>query len=100
MDAIPLPRESEVVSWPPRNLWLEHDFMPLSLKEMKYIYRELKKVGTSTLCQDDITELEICYQLKKYEESLEKEKTNLLKVGKEIISQQKIPFMKKPIRNK
>ena len=100
MDAIPLPRDSEVVSWPPRKLWLEHDFMSLSFKEMKYIYRELKKVGTSTLCQDDITELEICYRIKKYDGALEKEKTNILKVGKEMITQQKIPFMKKPIRKK
>ena len=94
MDAIPLPPD-----YPPPELWLVHDFMSLSMKEMKYIYKELNKVGTSTLCQKDITELEICYQIKKYEK-MDKEKTRLLKVGKEIINQQKIPFMKKPIRKK
>tara|TARA_Y100000817_G_C16860454_1_gene545549 strand:- start:411 stop:701 length:291 start_codon:yes stop_codon:yes gene_type:complete len=96
MEAISLPPD-----YPPSELWLIHDFMSLSINEMKYIYKELIREGTTTLCQDDITELEICWEIKQYNEKIDKEKKRLLKIGKEIINQpKKIPFMKKPNRKK
>ena len=73
-------------------VWLIHDFISLSIKEMKMIYKELKKTNTSTLCDNDIINLEICYQLKKYQIN---EKKNSSEKGNK-----KIPFMKKPARKR
>ena len=67
---------------PPRELWLEHDFMLLSLKQMKLLYKLYIRGNTTTLCDDDIVNLEICYSIKKEQEIQEKKKN--------------IPFMKKP----
>ena len=66
---------------PPISLWLEHDFMSLTLKQMKIIYKEFNN-HMPTLCDEDRIDLEMCYTIKYYNEK-GKDKT-------------KIPFMKKP----
>ena len=67
---------------PPVSLWLEHDFMSLTLKQMKIIYKEFNS-HMSTMCDEDRMDLEMCYTIKYYDE-------------KEREEQIKIPFMKKP----
>ncbi len=82
---------------PPRDLWLEHDFMLLSLNEMKYAYKVLRT--TSTLCDDDVNNLAICYQIKKAKEKMKDTSFNMDSV-KEIkqATPIKIPLMKKAKR--
>ena len=85
------------VEYPPRDLWLEHDFMLLSLHEMKLAYRVYKTA--STLCNDDINNLAICYQLKKAKSAMDDTSVNIkplkeIKEGTPI----KVPFMKKAKR--
>jgi len=70
---------------PPEWLWLEHDFMSLTLKQMRTIYKEFSSHMT-TLCDEDRINLETCYTLK-YEKKEEQEKKD---------KKLKIPFMKKP----
>ena len=69
---------------PPKELWLEHDFMGLTLKQMKLIYKVYTNHLT-TLCDEDRVTLEICYHIKKENELRE--------------NRSKIPFMKKPQKN-
>ena len=83
-----------MVKIPPESVWLIHDFMNLSKKDMKIIYKELRKPSTTTLCDDDIHELILCYQVKKEEEE-EEIKEKIKEKNKNI----KIPFMKKPRKN-
>ena len=84
---------------PPEWLWLEHDFMSLTLKQMKLIYKEFSSSMTS-LCDEDRMDLETCYSVK-YEEQEKKEKQEAQE-KKEKEEQEKkekqfkIPFMKKP----
>ena len=54
---------------PPEWLWLEHDFMSLTLKQMKIIYKEFNSHMT-TLCDEDKMDLEDCYIIKKEEENI------------------------------
>lgn len=70
---------------PPEWLWLEHDFMSLTLKQMKIIYKEFSNSMTS-LCDEDRMDLETCYTIKYYDEKEREKKIQ-------------IPFMKKPKRN-
>ena len=82
---------------PRRHLWLEHDFMLLSLNEMKIAYKVYRTA--STLCDDDITNLAICYQIKKAKEKMMGSPPNVNGI-KEIkqATPIKIPFMKKAKR--
>ena len=78
---------------PPEHLWLKHDFMLLSLKEMRMAYSLYKHA--SSLCDDDKMDLLICYQIK----SRQGEKREIeLGSPPKINSMNKIPFMKKPQR--
>ena len=56
---------------PPEWLWLEHDFMSLTLQQMRTIYKEFNSHMT-TLCDEDRIDLETCYTFK-YEEQEEQE---------------------------
>ena len=82
---------------PPRHLWLEHDFMLLSLNEMKIAYQVYRTA--STLCDDDITNLAMCYQIKKAKGKMKDPSFNINTI-KEIkqATPIKIPFMKKAKR--
>ena len=82
---------------PPRDLWLEHDFMLLSINEMNIAYKVYRTA--STLCDDDITNLAICYQIKKAKEKMmgSPPKINGIREVKKA-NPIKIPFMKKPKR--
>jgi len=82
---------------PPRHLWLEHDFMLLSLYEMKYAYKVLRTA--CSLCDNDINNLAVCYQIKKAKEKMKDTSFNMDSV-KEIkqATPIKIPLMKKAKR--
>jgi len=82
---------------PPKHLWLEHDFMLLTLNEMKLAYRVLRTA--STLCDDDINHLAICYQIKKTKKAMKDTPINIESI-KEIkqATPIKIPYMKKAKR--
>ena len=83
---------------PPRHLWLEHDFMLLSLNEMKYAYRVYRTA--STLCDNDINNLAICYQIKKAKEKMKDTSFNMDSI-REIKQTTPIkipPYMKKAKR--
>tara|TARA_B100000427_G_scaffold271415_1_gene238405 strand:- start:29 stop:325 length:297 start_codon:yes stop_codon:yes gene_type:complete len=86
-----------VIPLPPRDLWLEHDFMLLSLNEMKTAYRVYRTA--STLCDDDVNNLAICYQIKKAKETMKDTSFNMDSI-KEIkqATPIKIPYMKKAKR--
>jgi len=76
---------------PPEWLWLEHDFMSLTLEQMRTIYKEFNSHMTS-LCEEDRINLETCYSVK-YEEQEKKEKQE---EQEKKDKQFQIPFMKKP----
>ena len=93
---------------PPEWLWLEHDFMSLTLQQMRTIYKEFNSHMT-TLCDEDRIDLETCYSIK-YEEQEEQEEQEKKEEQEEKEEQEKkekeeqekkdkqfkIPFMKKP----
>ena len=58
--------------YPPKRLCLIHDFMSLSITQLKVIYKELNKSSSSTLCDNDIDELIVCYKFKKKQRTREK----------------------------
>ena len=96
---------------PPEWLWLEHDFMSLTLKQMKLIYKEFSSSMTS-LCDEDRMDLETCYSVKYEEQDDQEEKEEQEKKEEQEEKEEqekkekeeqekkekqfKIPFMKKP----
>ena len=81
---------------PPEWLWLEHDFMSLTLQQMRRIYKEFNSHMT-TLCDEDRIDLETCYTFKYEEQEEQEEQEKKEKEEQEEQDKQfKIPFMKKP----
>ena len=77
----------------PRHLWLEHDFMLLSINEMIIAYKVYSTA--STLCDDDITNLVTCYQIKKAKEKMMESPPLVDKREVKKETPIKVPFMKK-----
>ena len=88
--------EPEEPMTPPKELWLVFDFTNLSLTEMKRVYQIIKN---DTGAEQDIFELEMCYQAKKKEQSEELQRSipiPKMKKPKKISRPQKETVKKEP----
>ena len=87
------PQESMI---PPKELWLIFDFTNLSLTEMKGVYQMIKN---DTGAEQDIIQLEMCYQEKKKQQSEELQRSipiPKMKKPKKISPPQKMTVKEEP----